>query len=117
MDYTWRFYKDHENIDALLAFFETAIKEEPEELIRQIEGELQTNYVFEGINQQGRSLVAQSAITGIGEALEAVRAECVKAIRAKETQKNTTETVVVVPMINFNTFEVRTKEVLYVHEK
>lgn len=112
MDYTWRFYKDHENVEALLAFFEQPIKETPEELIRQIDGELESNYVFEGNNQWGRSLVAESVITGIGEALEAVRAECVKSIRRKESLSMQHTTHLVVPMINFNTFEVDKKEVV-----
>ncbi len=48
MDYTWMFYKDHENVNALLTFWEDKILENPEELIRQIEGEMNASLVHEG---------------------------------------------------------------------
>lgn len=84
MDYTWMFYKDYENVNGLLSYFEDAIASEPEELIRQIEGEMDTALVHEGNNQQGRSIVQQSALAGIIAGLEAVRAECVIAIEMRK---------------------------------
>lgn len=83
MDYTWMFYKEYENVNGLLSFFEEAIVNEPEELIRQIEAEMETALVHEGNNQQGRSIVQQSALAGIIAGLEAVRAECVVAIEMR----------------------------------
>jgi hypothetical protein len=81
------FYKNHENITALLDFFEEAILENPEKLLVQIDGELMSNYVHEGNNQQGRSIVQASALEGVAAGLEAVRAVCVEAIRAKDAGK------------------------------
>jgi len=88
MDYTWMFYKDHENVNALLAFWEDKILENPEELIRQIEGEMNASLVHEGNNMNGRSLVAMSALGGIIAGLEAVRAECVRAIEMRNSMSD-----------------------------
>ncbi len=110
MDYTWMFYKHHENITGLLSHFEEAILENPEKLLLQIDGELMSNYVHEGNNQMGRSIVQASALAGIGAGLEAVRAVCVESIRAKEQGKKTVLSQIVFPLLNFGLIS---KEELY----
>ncbi len=100
MDYTWMFYKYHENITGLLDFFEEQILKNPEELIIQIDGELMSNYVHEGNNQWGRSIVQASALEGVAAGLEAVRAVCVEAIRAKEAGRRVELSQIIFPLVN-----------------
>jgi hypothetical protein len=101
MDYTWMFYKHHENITALLDFFDTHISENPEALLIQIDGELMSNYVHEGNCQWGRSIVQSSALSGVGAGLEAVRAECVLAIRKREGVSENEKSLFSFPFIGF----------------
>jgi len=100
MDYTWMFYKHHENITGLLDFFEEHILENPEKLLVQIDGELMSNYVHEGNNQWGRSIVQASALEGVASGLEAVRAVCVEAIRAKEAGREVKLSQIIFPLVN-----------------
>lgn len=100
MDYTWMFYKNHENITGLLSHFEEAILENPEELLIQIDGELMSNYVHEGNNQMGRSIVQASLLEGIAAGLEAVRAVCVESIRAKEAGQQVRLSQIIFPLVN-----------------
>lgn len=83
MDYLQK--KQEEILDGLYTFFEQKLADNPEELLRQINNELKTQYIRFDLGWTGRGVVTDATQSATIAALEAVRAECLDRIRTKSS--------------------------------
>lgn len=81
----WNEMHNVHTVEDMIEHFSDRIECEPEELKKEIEGELETMYVRMGNDIEGRGVVGENSLISTISSLEAVRALCLKKIRATES--------------------------------
>ena len=66
-----------ETFDNLFSYYEDEINDNPEQLLKKIEAELNSMYVRSGNDWTGRGEIGNAKLDSAIAALEAVRAECI----------------------------------------
>ena len=72
-----------ETIEGFLEMFANDIKNDPQGTIDKFALELETLYVRFDNDQEGRGILGDSSIMGQINAMEAVRAECIKLLKER----------------------------------
>ncbi len=80
----WDELHNVKNVDEMLLFFDHRIKTDTENLMRDLDGELETMYVRMGNDHDGRGVVGDNSLIGTMASLEAVRAVCFQKLKASQ---------------------------------
>jgi len=78
--------KQEEILDGVYSFFEQKLNDNPEAVLHQVNGELDTMYIRFDHGWTGRGVVTDATQSATIAALEAVRAECMERIRTKNSR-------------------------------
>lgn len=79
----WDELHNVKSVDEMIDFFDDRIKNDTENLKREIEGELETLYIRMGNDHEGRGVVGENSLISTTASLEAVRALCIEQLKVK----------------------------------
>ncbi len=81
MSINWDNLQNTESVDDYLEYFEDKVKSDPKGTYQFLTLELETLYVRDGNDNEGRGVIGETKLNSSIACLEAVRAECIKSLR------------------------------------